>query len=39
MSGAAQLEPWEEVKRRIEKDILGRWFWLEQGEAELSNSV
>lgn len=24
VSGTAQLEPWEEVKRRIEKDILGR---------------
>ena len=23
-SGTAQLEPWEEVKRRIERDILGR---------------
>lgn len=22
--GTAELEPWEEVKRRIEKDILGR---------------
>lgn len=23
-SGTAQLEPWEDVKRRIERDILGR---------------
>jgi len=23
-SGAIQLEPWEHVRRRIEKDILGR---------------
>ena len=23
-SGTAELEPWEDVKRRIEKDILGR---------------
>ena len=23
-SGAAKLEPWDEVKRRIEKEILGR---------------
>jgi putative addiction module component (TIGR02574 family) len=23
-AGAAKLEPWDEVRRRIEKDILGR---------------